>query len=191
MKTTRRILSMVFALVMVFSLSVTALATTDGASLVINVEGDYYFELPIDSGISLMDAMKAHDDVLETKFTGPFKDLDGKDAYALTLMMEAGAEPLDGPTSGETAEAWSTQNPGYGLVSTRVDEGGNTVYKFIYVGMDWKYTVKDAANADVDVSSLYINQYTVQDGDVVTFDYNRQVEIWETTKPIFTTYPYI
>lgn len=190
MKMAKRILSLVLVLVMFASLSVTAFATTNGASLVINVEGEYYFDLPIDSGISLMAAMQSKAD-LEAVFTGPFADVNGNDAYALTSMMGYGADPLDGPTSGETAEAWSTVNPGYGLVGTSAGENGETVYTYIYVGNDWKYTVKNASGANVDVRSLYTNQYTIQDGDVVTFDYNKQVETWTTTSPMMPTYPYI
>lgn len=190
MKKMKKLLSMVLVLSMVLSLNMTAFAAADAATLHIIVDGIDYMTKTVDSEISVMDALKAESD-LEAYFSDPFTDYDGNTAYALITLMGAGSMPADGPSSGETVTAWSSSNPGYGLVSTDVDAAGTITYTYIYIGYDWTYTVTDSTGADVDVSSLYMNQYTIQDGDTITVDYAYQRVVWSTTTPVLTSYPYI
>lgn len=190
MKNIRKILSLVLALMMVLSLSVTAFATGNNATINITVDGEPYIEEEISSGISVKAALESNPD-WEADFGSPFTDINGNVAYALVSLMEFGSEPDYGPTSGVTAQAWSTVNDGYGLVGTGVNESGQTTYTYVYVGHDWMYSVEDAAGNDVNVSALYMNQYIIQAGDVVTVDYAQQIVTWTTTNPIITTYPYI
>lgn len=192
MKKMKKLLSMVLVLSMVLSLNMTVFAATDAATLNITVDGTDYVSEATDSGINVKEALEAVTTLdLELEFTGPFTDYYGNEAYVLKSMMGAGSMPADGPSSGETVTAWSSSNPGYGLVSTDVDAAGTITYTYIYIGYDWTYTVTDATGADVDVSSLYINQYTIQDGDTVTVDYAYQRVVWSTTTPVLTSYPYI
>lgn len=190
MKNMRKLLSLVLALMLLLSLSVNAFAAENAATINITVLGESYITQPINSGDSVKAALESNPD-WEAVFTGPFTDKDGEEAYALQTLMEFGSDPADGPSSGKTAEAWSTVNPGYGLVGTGTNEAGQTTYTYIYVGYDWTYSVRNASGAEVDVSELYMNQYIIQDGDVVTVDYAFQDVTWTTTTPLRSTYPYI
>lgn len=190
MKNMRKLLSLVLALMLLLSLSVNAFAAENAATINITVEGEPYITQPIDSAISVKAALQSNPD-WEAVFGDPFTDIYGNEAYALISLMEYGSDPADGPSSGKTAEAWSTVNPGYGLVGTGTNEAGQTTYTYIYVGYDWTYSVRNASGAEVDVSELYMNQYIIQDGDVVTVDYAFQDVTWTTTTPLRSTYPYI
>lgn len=190
MKNTRRALSLLLVLMMVLSLNLTAFAATNAATLKITVEGEDYITSTIDSGISVMDALLSQED-FEAYFSDPFSDINGNPACALISLMGFGSAPADGPSSGETVTAWSSTNDGYGLVSTDVDANGKITYTYIYIGYDWVYSVKNAAGESVDVSALYMNQYTINDGDTVTVDYAYQRVVWTSEKPILPSYPYI
>lgn len=190
MKTTNRILSLVLALVMLMSLSVTAFADTT-ATIRYYIEGEYYYDFSASAGDSVKDALLSDNDA-QAVFGPQFTDKYGKPAFALLSLMGASSEPVNGAEYGVTAEAWSTTNTGYGLVSVDRDSNGNiTAYNYVYTGYDWIYTVKNASGADVDVSELYMNQYTIQPGDVVKVDYNFREVYWTETAPVLSAYPYI
>lgn len=191
MKTTNRILSLVLALVMLMSFSVTAFADTTTATIDYYIAGEYYYSVPASAGDSVMEALLSDSDA-EAEFSPQFTDKYGKPAFALLSLMETTSEPVNGADYGVDAEAWSTTNAGYGLVSVERDSEGNiTAYNYVYTGYDWMYSVKNASGADVDVSELYMNQYILQPGDVVKVDYNFQEVYWTATEPMLASYPYI
>lgn len=194
MKTTRRVFTLVLALMMIFSISVTAFAETTDAKISYYVDGAPYYDFNTTSGISVMDALLSDPDA-QAVFGPEFTDYYGKPAYALLTIMEYGSEPVNGADYGIDAEAWSTVNPGYGLMSVDKDANGNiTAYNYVYTGYDWVYSVTDANGNSVDVESLYMNQYTIQPGDVVIVDYAFREVYWTQTAaqgPWSTTYPYI
>lgn len=196
MKNTRRALSLLLVLMMVLSLNLTAFAeTTENATIDYYIDGDYYYSYSFDSGISVMDALKSDSDAQAVFSENPFTDKFGKPAYVLLSMMEAGSLPVNGADYGITAEAWSTINEGYGLVSVDRDAEGNiTAYNYVYTGYDWTYKVFDVNGNEVDVSELYMNQYVIQPGDTVVLDYAFQEVYWTQTAaegPWSSIYPYI
>lgn len=192
MKKLKKLTAIVLSMMMILSLGATAFAAgKSDATIEYYVDGEYYFSEEVDSGISVMAALKASDQV-EADFGPEFTDINGNPAYVLNSMMGAGSEPGDGPTSGVAAEAWSTVNPGYGLMSTVTGaDGAITAYNYVYVGYDWVYSVKDAAGNAVDVSDKYMNQYIIQSGDTIVLEYNPQEVYWTTAEPWMSAYPYI
>lgn len=199
MKTTRRIFSMVLALMMVLSLSVTVFAdTTTGKATVVIKNGDETVAtLSPDAGQSVYEALQSNADL--TCDWSSFTDYYGNPAKALTGLtysekgvvkaeLESGA--ADGASSGVTAQ-WSTKRPGYGFEGFAYDDNDEIAgYNYVYVGNDFVYTVKNGSTS-VDVSDKYMNQYTMQAGDVVTIYYKLVVSRWTATTPFETTEPYI
>ena len=141
MKTTRKLLSLVLALMMLVSLSVTAFA--DGTAYVqFYVDDEPYTasNFYATAGQSVMAALKGNAD-LQAEFGAEFTDYYGKPANALISLMGASSMPVDGSDYGIEA-VWSTTNPGYGLVSVDKDADGNiTSYNYVYTGYDWTYAV--------------------------------------------------
>ena len=96
---------------------------------------------------------------------------------------------IDGSTTAIQVERWGTIT-GYGLVSTVKSGDTITEYNFIYVGNSWVYSVKNAAGTTVDVESLYMNQYAMSAGDVVTVEFGLVESRWSSSEPIIPQYPY-
>ena len=190
-RTTRRAFTLVLALMMIFSISVTAFADTTDAKISYYINGEAYYDFDTTSGISVMDALLSDPDA-EAEFGPEFMDKYNKPAHVLLTMMGASSDPVNGADYGVEAEAWSTANAGYGLVSVDKDADGNiTAYNYVYTGYDWMYSVTDANGNSVDVDELYMNQYTIQPGDVVIVDYAFRDVYWTQTTPWSAAYPYI
>ena len=133
MKTTSRILSLVLALVMLMSFSITAFADTT-ATISYYIGGEYYYSISASAGDSVKDALLSDSDA-EAEFSPQFTDKYGKPAFALLSLMGAASDPVNGADYGVTAEAWSTTNLGYGLVSVDRDSDGNII-AYNYVTLD-------------------------------------------------------
>lgn len=112
---------------------------------------------------------------------------------ALNTMKVKGTDytncAIDGSTTAIQVERWGTIT-GYGLVSTVKSGDTITEYNFIYVGNSWVYSVKNAAGTTVDVESLYMNQYAMSAGDVVTVEFGLVESRWSSSEPIIPQYPY-
>ena len=194
MKMAKRILSLVLDLVRFASLSVTAFAdtaSTNTATVVIKANG-----VEIDRGSA--PAGQSVYAYLVATYGNPsgwseFVDINGDTAMALNTMKVKGTDytncAIDGSTTAIQVERWGTIT-GYGLVSTVKSGDTITEYNFIYVGNSWVYSVKNAAGTTVDVESLYMNQYAMSAGDVVTVEFGLVESRWSSSEPIIPQYPY-
>lgn len=201
MKTTSRILSMVLALVMVFSLSVTAFA--DSAPTVIVKDGSKIIATITDlaAGDSVADALTdyAKDNNIEyhwdtvkdyydpslthqalTSFDNKATRGINKDSTEDMAKAVAGLEKLH-YTAEEIAKVdWLTgANAGYGLIKTGVNTEGKTVYTYAYAGYAWTYT--DANNSEI---WDYMCHYFLKDGEVITVSYDFNLTVFDTTNRI-------
>ncbi len=194
MKNMRKVLSMVLALVMVLSLSVTAFATeASTATVTVKVNGTV-----VDSNASVASNQSVYTYLVATYGNeggwSTFTDWNGNTAKALNSMTVANRTytncAVDGSTTDIVVEAWGEVYDGYGLVSTVTTNGTITGYNYVYVGNSWVYSVTNASGATVDVSSLYMNQYTMSAGDVVIVEYKQVTSEWTSSYPLVEDYPY-
>lgn len=201
MKTTSRILSMVLALVMAFSLSVTAFA--DSAPTVVVKVGSETIATITDlaAGDSVADALtdyakdnniECHWDTVKdyydpslthqalTSFDNKATRGINKDSTEDMAKAVAGLEKLH-YTAEEIAKVdWLTgANAGYGLIKTGVNTEGKTVYTYAYAGYAWTYT--DANNSEI---WDYMCHYFLKDGEVITVRYDFNLTVFDTTNRI-------
>jgi hypothetical protein len=189
MKSWKKLISLALVLVMALSLSLTAFAAPNSGVATISVNNGKTTTVKT---VTLTDGMTLYT-ALNNSFASMNPDwTDAEDYYtpgvyhkALLSLDGKGSTPV-GAASGIAAEAWSTKNPGYGLVSVSKDESGTiTGYNYVYVGKDWTYK-----NADGDIW-VYMDQYVLQPGDEITITYSQQVSYWTATTPKLSAYPYI
>ena len=194
MKNMRKVLSMVLALVMVLSLSVTAFATeASTATVTVKVNGTVVdSNASVTPGQSVYTYLVAQYGIRTPDDWSEFEDINGDTAMALNSLTVKGTTytncAVNGATTDIEGEQWGTIT-GYGLVSTVSSGDVITSYNFVYVGNSWVYSVTNAGTS-VDVSAKYMNQYTIQAGDVVTLEYKLVVSEWSSSYPITPTYPY-
>lgn len=185
MKTAKKLTALLLAVVMVLAMSVSAFAAnTSTATLTVTYGGEPLLDesVTLTSGMTAKDVADQYADLLELewKTVGNLNPNFGSTAYVVNTIYGVGSNPL-GADSGITAQFWSATYPGYGIEYTEVVDG-ETVYHFIYVGEDWKFTVNGAKPTDSSNGyQLYMDQYTVQAGDAITVDYVQQVERWTGT----------
>lgn len=186
MKTARKLTALLLAVVMVLAMSVSAFAATTGtATLTVTYGGETLLEETVTSGQTAKAALDLYADVLELEWK-QVSNLNpgfGSTAYAIDTIYGVGSEPV-GAASGITAQFWSSTYPGYGIESTET-VNGKTLYHYIYVGNDWRFTVNgnkptDAAHLDENGKpyEYYLDQYTIGNGDVIVIDYLEQTERW-------------
>ena len=70
-------------------------------------------------------------------------------------------------------------------IRDRDESGTITGYNYVYVGKDWTYK-----NEDGDIW-VYMDQYVLQPGDVITITYSQQISYWTAPTPQLPAYPYI
>lgn len=183
MVSVRRLVSLFLALVMAFSLMVSAGATnTQTAILILMYDGESFFEESVPTGISVKDALDLYADELELEWS-LFSSLDAQNSdYIINSICGIGSEPI-GADSGLQAEDWSTTLPGYGLEYTE-SVNGETIYHHIYVGNEWSFTVNGSVlERCTQVGYRFFpeylpNRYAIQSGDVVVVEYGENIYRW-------------
>ena len=195
MKTAKKLTALLLAVVMVLAMSVSAFAaTTSTATIQVIYGGEPVLDVEpvsfeITAGMTAKDALDQYADMLELTWKTVPSTNPGfsSTAYAVDTIFGVGSDPV-GSASGIPAVYWSTQFPGYGLEYSE-GTGDDTVYHFIYVGDDWKFTVNGSVPTDpnhtlddgVTAYQYYMDQYTVQAGDAIVVEYVRQIERWTGT----------
>ena len=192
MKTTKRVLSMVLALMMVLSLSVTAFADTP-ATPYINVTVKTSRSGATDSwtvaattGASVKsaldtDAVHARDWKQVADYYNPSTihyALNGYGAYASTKFdpeYEADQDNLLEHGYDYSEITWYDGTlQGYGLIR---QDGSN--YTYIYAGYDWTYN----SNLSAEIWD-YMCCYNVQANEIINLTYDFTVSVWTTTTPL-------
>lgn len=194
MKMAKRILSLVLVLAMIACLSVTAFAdgTSNTATIVVKASGNAVDTITVNAGTTVYAAVLQQ--YGDPDGWSSFTDMNGNTAMALWRLTVKGSQYISGAANGATSginAQWSTKRPGYGFEGFAYNDDGEIVgYKYVYVGNDFIYTVTNN-NQTVDVSDKYMNQYTIQTGDVITISYELVVSRWVAETPFETTEPYI
>lgn len=204
MKTTKRVLSMVLALMMFFSLSVTAFAdTTDTVvaapdmtvKVVTSPNGTTTnWTVPANVGETVETALNKVETIGVTIFWNEVNDYyvptkTHNALYSLRGYQSTGFDPENATDvanliSHSTFEAedieditWYTGSlQGYGLVNYNTSTG---VYSYVYAGYDWTYS----SNVSSQIWD-YMCCYEVQENEAVTLTYDFTVSQWTTTTPI-------
>lgn len=202
MKKTSRILSMVLALVMVFSLSVTAFADTapsvvvkDGETTLATISNrtvgesvadvlDDYYDTHEESALEWKTVADYYDPSIPHKALVSFfgRATRGVDKESTEDMAKAvaGLEELKYSAEEIAKVDWLTgANAGYGLIKTSVNDEGKTVYTYAYAGYAWTYT--DANNSEI---WDYMCCYYLKDSEVITLSYDFNLTVFDTTNRI-------
>ena len=203
MKTTKRVLSMVLALMMFFSLSVTAFADTvvKAPDIKVNVATSRVgagtsWTVEANVGQNVCAAIKA-DTKHVSKWDDKVKDYYNPSKLHSALLSYGGfaTTKFDKNIAADVANlvshsnynesqiaamTWYTGNyQGYGLVGYDEDTGE---YSYIYAGYDWTYSSdKNPQIWD------YMCCYNIKDGEAVTLVYDFTVSEWTTDTPLVKT----
>lgn len=188
MKTTKKLASLFFALVMVFSLCASAGATNaQTATLTVS----YCSELLLNESISTTAGMTAKDavdlfaDVLKVEWAALNYSCSSTTDYVIDTILGVSNEPV-GADSGIQAEFWSTTYPGYGIEYVE-NANGETVYHYIYVGYEWSFAANGVVPenctqvGDRFFPEYLLNRYTVQPGDSLEISYDLTIHRWTDT----------
>lgn len=187
MKTTRRIMSLVLALMMFLSLSVVAFADEVEAPYVHIVGGGLDLKYQAVEDASVYAALVGDDQIKWTTVNDYYEPT--KTHQALTSIYgvgSAGIQNNDTDKAKLSAAGYNynditwlgSSHPGYGLIS-EVTTNGVTTYTYIYAGYDWTYSSTE--NAQI---WDYMCCYKVGADEVVTISYDFNVSTWSTTTPI-------
>ena len=206
MKTTRRIFSMVLALMMILSLSVTAFADTVvkapdmTVKVVTSPNGTKTnWTIPANVGETVEAALNRKETLNVTIFWKVVNDyyVPTKTHNALVSMRGFESTGFDPDNATDVANlmsytnnkysasqiadmTWYTGNyQGYGLIGYDEDTGE---YSYIYAGYDWTYS----SNTNPQIWD-YMCCYTIKDGEAVTLTYDFTVSEWTTTTPLPVT----
>ncbi|MDR1069497.1 MAG: hypothetical protein LBL37_01745 [Gracilibacteraceae bacterium] len=190
MKKTSKVFAIIFAAALALTLFTAPVLADPGTAVIdIYIDGEYYFSLDADveAGTTVYDAINQNAETLEPVWTlVPDYYVPNVYWHVLASLMGAGSDPI-GEASGFEAEAWSTINPGYGLVSVDYDENDDPIaYNYVYAGYDWVYSVNG-----VQPGTLYMDVYDLSDGDVIELSYDLQIWEWTESSPWMPAYPYI
>lgn len=201
MKKTSRVLSLVLALVMIFSLSVTAFADT-APSIVVKDGGTTLATISnLTVGQSVASAITDYADENDIQYhwdtVTDYYD-PSLTHQALTSFFDRATRGISKNSTEDMAKAvaalkkldytddviakidWLTgANAGYGLIKTSVNDEGKTVYTYAYAGYAWTYT--DANNSEI---WDYMCHYFLKDGEVITVSYGFNLSVFDTTNRI-------
>lgn len=187
MKTTRRIFSMVLALMMVLSLSVTAFAdTTATVNVVIHSRTgeNVTKQFAINTTGSLYDNLKTSKEVTTSwhqvsDWEDPevkhyvMDDLDGYGTIVFNHEDETDIANLAAKNYDASKLNWIESMPGYVDLGYNAETG---LYKYMYVGYAWVYSSNAVAGEIED----YMCCYNPQAGETITLTYDLQISIWES-----------
>lgn len=201
MKTTSRILSMVLALVMVFSLSVTAFATetTPRVDVAIKTSSGAVtesFSIPANVGDTLYAVVDSHGDA-DWDTVSDYYD-PNKTHEALIEFAGKRSAPLDSSENSADLAAVKTAlkaqgysdevidsitwrsgtNAGYGLIGSTTS-GTTTTYTYVYAGYDWTYS----SNLNGEIWT-YMCCYNLSANEVVNLTYGFNVSVFNSTNLI-------
>lgn len=200
MKKTSRVLSLVLALVMIFSLSVTAFADT-APSIVVKDGGTTLATISnLTVGQSVASAITDYADENDIQYhwdtVTDYYD-PSLTHQALTSFFDRATRGISKNSTEDMAKAvaalkkldytddviakidWLTgTNAGYGLIKS-VTVGETTTYTYAYAGYAWTYT--DANQNEI---WDYMCHYFLSDGEVITLSYDFNLTVFDTTNRI-------
>ncbi len=203
-KTSKKILAMVLALMMVLSMGATAFAAEEPEDITVTlsvVNEDPTGEAFEDVDVTLPDGSTIYTllteynrsngdtgDVLWTTTGSTYGD-----SWYLDSMSYGGADYATEPSEKAPANYNIAENAwykGYGLLSVNKNDDGTTSYTYLYAGYAWTYDVEGNPNHQ-DVNTTTMNQFHLSAGDKVVLTYQLQITQWTQDKPYTNVYPYL